>query len=443
VAEPALEAVRTIPRTHYARSADHSIAYQVVGDGPEDVLFIPGFVSNIELHWEHPAFIRFFSRLAEVGRLITFDKRGTGLSERVPTEQLPTLEERIDDVRAVMDAVGVDRANLFGISEGSAMAALFAATHPERVSRLVLYSAYGWTPRLAASNAWMAEATRAAWGSGSAFEFLAPSTAGDKATRRFFSRLERHSASPDVASGLVARSNEIDVTDVLPSIQAPTLVLHRTDDEVVPIGHGRALAESIPDARFVELPGADHLVFVGSDPVLDEAVAFLGGPVAAARPERILTTVLFVDLADSTATAAALGDEAWRERLDGFQLRVATSVADHHGVLVKTMGDGALAHFDGPARAVRAAQDLVAAVEPLGLAVRAGVHTAEVERVEGDLAGIGVHIGARVTASAEPGEVWATRTVRDLVVGSGLTFSERGIHQLRGLPEAWPLYAVT
>ena len=229
---PVRQAVHTIPRTRYARSGDLSIAYQVVGDGPGDLVFIPGFVSNIELHWEHPDFIRFFSRLADIGRLITFDKRGTGLSERVPSAQLPTLEERIDDVRAVLDAAGSDRADLFGISEGSAMAVLFAATHPDRVARLVLFGAYGWTPRLNTANAAMVEDARAAWGTGAVFEFLAPSTAGDKETRRFFSRLERHSASPDVAAGLVARSNEIDVSDILPSVQAPTLVLHRSGDSV-------------------------------------------------------------------------------------------------------------------------------------------------------------------------------------------------------------------
>lgn len=434
---------RVVPRTHYARSDDRSIAYQVLGDGPEDLLFIPGFVSNIELHWEHPDFVRFFSRLGRVGRLITFDKRGTGLSERVPPDQLPTLEQRIDDVRAVLDAVGSTRANLFGISEGSAMAILFAALHPERVARLALFGAYGWRARLSTINATMVEDTRAAWGTGAVFEFLAPSTKGDKSTRRFFSRLERHSATPDVAAGLVQRSNEIDVSEVLSSVRAPTVVIHRRDDEVVSVGHGRALADAIPGARFVEQAGGDHLVFIGSDPVVDEVVAALGGPVGIEATERILTTVLFVDLVASTEAAVHLGDEKWRAVLDQFHRRAATSIADHRGTVVKTLGDGVLARFDGPARAVRAAQAVRNATLPLGLEIRAGVHTAEVEVVGEDLAGIGIHIGARVADAADAGEVWVTRTVRDLVVGSGLAFAERGIHRLKGVPETWPLYAAS
>jgi pimeloyl-ACP methyl ester carboxylesterase/DNA-binding winged helix-turn-helix (wHTH) protein len=441
--EPGQDAVHRIPRTRYARSDGLSIAYQIVGDGPEDLLFIPGFVSNVELHWEHPAFVHFFSRLADAGRLITFDKRGTGLSERVAPDRLPTLEERIDDVRAVLDAAGSERAHLFGISEGSAMALLFAALHPDRVRRLVLFGAYGWTPRRSTTNAEMVENARQSWGTGAVFEFLAPSTRGDKATRRFFSRLERHSATPDVAAGFVARSNEIDVTDILGSIPCPTLLIHRTGDGLIPIENPRALAEAIPDAELVELPGEDHLVFIDADPVLDHVVAGLSGPVGPTAPERILTTVLFVDLVDSTATAAAQGDEAWRTTLDRFHQRVATSVADQSGVLVKSLGDGVLARFDGPARAVRAARAVLEAVAPLGLQIRAGVHTAEVEQVGDDLAGIGVHIGARVAAAAEPGEVWTTRTVRDLVAGSGLTFAERGIHQLKGVPDGWALYAAS
>jgi pimeloyl-ACP methyl ester carboxylesterase len=431
------------PRTRYAVSDGRTIAYQVFGEG-EDLVFIPGFVSNLELHWEHPEFAHFFTRLAAIGRTLTFDKRGTGLSERVPLDRLPTLEERIDDVSVVMDDAGMARAGIVGISEGSAMALLFAALHPERVSRLVLFGAAGWTPRHPVANAEMVELAREIWGTGAAFEFLAPSTTGDKATRRFFSRLERFSATPDVAAGLVARSNEVDVRDILGSIRVPTTIIHRVDDEVVPLGHGRALAEAIPGARLVELPGADHLVFIGADPVLDEVAAAFGGRTAAPPSgDRILTTVLFVDLVDSTAMAARLGDQRWRTLLSRFHQRVSVSVADERGELVKSMGDGALAHFDGPARAVRAGRAVIAATEPLGLQVRAGVHTAEVERVGDDLAGIGVHIGARVAATADPGELWATRTVRDLVIGSGLDFAERGVHQLKGVPELWPLYAAS
>ncbi len=440
--------VPVVPRTRYARRDGRTIAYQVLGDDGadgEDLIFIPGFVSNVELHWEHPQFARFFTRLAGIGRLLTFDKLGTGLSERVPVDRLPTLEERIDDVHLVMEDAGIERAGLFGISEGSAMATLFAAMHPERVSRLVLFGAYGWTVRGARINEDWVDRVRTYWGTGAVFEFLAPSTRGDKATRRFFARLERHSASPDVAAGLVARSNEIDVTAVLPSIRVPTTVVHRSGDAVVPVSHARALAEAIPGAELVEVPGDDHLVFINPDPVVDVVIAAFGGPAEAAPRggDRILTTVLFVDLVDSTRTASDLGDERWRGVLEQFHHRVEVSVADEKGHLVKTMGDGALAHFDGPARAVRAGRAVIEAAGPLGLHVRAGVHTAEVELVGTDLAGIGVHIGARVASSADPGEVWATRTVRDLVAGSGLEFAERGVHQLKGVAEAWPLYAAS
>jgi pimeloyl-ACP methyl ester carboxylesterase len=394
------DAVHRIPRTRYVRSDEHSIAYQVIGEGPADVVFIPGFVSNVELHWEHASFAHFFGRLAEAGRLITFDKRGTGLSERVATEHLPTLEERVDDLRAVLDDVGVERANVFGISEGAAMALLFSALHPDRVRRLALFGAFAWTHRLPDVNDRMVRDTRAAWGTGGVFEFLAPSTADDKSTRRYFSRLERHSATPDVGAGLVARANEIDVSDVLGSIQAPTVVLHRTGDPVVPVAHARALADAIPGARYVELPGEDHLVFIASDPVLDEVLAAFDEPVADPQDDRILATVL---------SASGLD---------------AGVVQDHGGRLV-----GEVAYFDGPARAVRAAHALG----------HGGVHTAEVSPTGG---GLGVELATQVAALAEPGEVWATRTVRDLVAGSGLVFEDRGEHPLDGVAEPWALYAV-
>jgi class 3 adenylate cyclase len=288
----------------------------------------------------------------------------------------------------------------------------------------------------------MIEQVRENWGTGDIFEHLAPSTRGDKATRRYFSRLERHSASPDVAANLLLRSNEIDVRPVLPSIHVPTTIIHRVDDTVVPVAPARDLAASIGGARFVELAGADHLAFIDADPLLDAVAEALGQPTEPVAVDRILTTVLFVDVADSTGTAARLGDREWRDVLEQLHHRVTVSVTDERGQLVKTIGDGALATFDGPARAVRAGRAVIAAAEPLGLRVRAGVHTAEVERIGDDLAGIGVHIGARVADTAEPGELWATRTVRDLVVGSGLEFAERGVHELRGVPEAWSLYAV-
>jgi pimeloyl-ACP methyl ester carboxylesterase/DNA-binding winged helix-turn-helix (wHTH) protein len=439
---PSPPTVRAVPRTRYARSEGLSIAYQVFGDGDEDLVFIPGFVSNLELHWEHPSFAHYFTRLATMGRLLTFDKRGTGLSERVPPDRIPTLEERIDDVRVVMDDAGIERASLFGISEGSAMALLFAASHPDRVSRLVLFGSYGASaPGRSTITDDMIEEVREHWGTGGVFEYLAPSTRGDKATRRFFSRLERHSATPDVAAGLLIRTNEIDVRPVLASIRVPTTIIHRTGDTLAPVAEARRLAGAIPGARFVEIPGNDHLAFIEPDDLLDEVALAVGGPAEPLTADRILTTVLFVDVVDSTQTAADIGDERWRDLLEQFHHRVAVSIQDERGQVVNRAGDGALANFDGPARAVRAGRAIINAVAPLGLQIRAGVHTAEVERIGTDLAGIGVHIGARVAATAEPGEVWATRTVRDLVAGSGLEFAERGIHQLKGVPEAWSLYA--
>jgi len=431
------------PRTHYARSGGYSVAYQVFGDGPEDLVFIPGLVSNLEVHWEHPEAARFFRRLGEHFRVIVFDKRGTGLSERVPVDLLPTLEERIDDVRTVMDAVGSTRTNLFGTCEGSATSLLFAAVHPERVSRLALFGAYGWNPRSDDVNATWVDQARDHWGTGTVLGFLAPSAAGDRSARRFLSRLERHSATPDVAAGIVARSTQVDLRDVVDSVAVPTTIVHRRDNEVVRAEHARQLAAAIPTAEYVELEGSDHLAYLGSDDLIDEVVRFITGTPADPAPERILTTVLFVDIVASTEAAARLGDAHWHRLLQQFHDAVARAVETHRGTVVKTLGDGALAHFDGPARAVRAARAATEAARDLGLDLRAGVHTAEVEVLRGDLAGMGVHIGARVASAAAPGEVWATRTVRDLVVGSGLDFDDRGVHQLKGVTEPWPLYAAS
>jgi pimeloyl-ACP methyl ester carboxylesterase/DNA-binding winged helix-turn-helix (wHTH) protein len=426
------------PRTHYARSGTYSIAYQVVGRGPADLVFIPGFVSNVELQWDFAPMAAFFGRLATMARLIVFDKRGTGLSDRVPVTEIPPLEERMDDVRAVMDAAGSERATLFGISEGGPLAVLFAATYPERVDRLVLCNSYA--DRFRDDIPTLAEAARRAWGTSGTFATLAPGWT-DPAARRFLARYERHSATPDAASHLIELCDLIDVRPVLSSITAPTLVIHRRGDEIFPISKADELAAGIPGAELLILAGRDHLVYVDQEPVLDAVEEFITGTAPSPEPDRVLTTILFVDVAGSTRLAENMGDARWREMLGGFYDLARRSIAQHRGSEVSTTGDGLLATFDGPARAVRCGQALQQTVQSLGLSLRVGVHTAEVERLGDDIAGLGVHITARVATATVPGEVWATRTVRDLVAGSGLVFESRGTHQFEGITDPWDVYA--
>lgn len=427
------------PRTRYTRSNDYDIAYQVIGDGPADLVFIPGFVSNLDLHWEHPAIADFFQRLARFSRLILFDKRGTGLSERVPSDRLPSLEERMDDVRAVLDAVGSERTSLFGISEGGPMSLLFAATHPERVERMVLYGTFASDPFEDPDR--MVRITRRSWGQGRVFGALAPSWRHDPETTAFLARLERQSASPESASALVRLTSEIDARSVLSSISAPTLALHRAGDAIVPFDRAEVLAAGIADAELVALPGSDHYACVDAEGLLDHVERFLTGDAPAPHVERVLTTLLFVDVVDSTAQAARSGDERWRRTLEDLHARTDRQLARSGGTLVKRTGDGFLATFDGPARAVRCGLALVTELADSGLVVRCGAHTSEVERIDGDVAGLGVHVAARVEALAEPGRVWVTRTLRDLVAGSGLGFDPRGAHELKGVPDAWELFA--
>jgi pimeloyl-ACP methyl ester carboxylesterase/DNA-binding winged helix-turn-helix (wHTH) protein len=424
--------------TRYCRSGGYDIAYQVLGDGP-DLVFIPGFVSNIDLHWEHPGMAGFFGRLASFSRLILFDKRGTGVSERVPADRLPTLEERMDDVRAVMDAVGSERASIFGISEGGPMSLLLSAVHPERVERLILYGTFAREPfdRPRA----LARAARDNWGTGQVLAGLAPSWAGAAAHRRFLARFERQSASPEAAGALIRMTSETDASATLASIGAPTLVLHRRDDAIIPLDRAEALAAGIPGAELVVLEGADHFVAVDPGEVLDRVERFVTGVAPGPRPVRELVTMLFVDVVGSTERAASLGDRRWRDVLADLRDRADRHLAAHGGRLVTTMGDGFLATFHGPARAVRCGLALAGELGDAGVPVRAGVHTSEVERLGDDLAGIGVHVAARVQALADPGEVLVTRTVRDLVVGSGLVFEPRGEHQLAGVPDSWELFA--
>jgi len=420
------------------------IAYQVIGDGPIDLVLVPGFISHVEGWWEEPLCARFLERLAGFSRLILFDKRGTGLSDR--EFGVPTLEQRMDDVRAVMAAADSARAAVLGISEGGAMSALFAATYPERTAALVLYGTFAefrsWVPTREHLER-MLRAMDEEWGTGNSLPHFAPSLAGEPRFRRWWARFERSGASPGAVMALMRMNSEIDVRHVLPAIRVPTLVLHRTDDVTVDVEAGRYQAAHIPGATYVELPGVDHLAFAGdAEPVLAEIEEFLTGVRPVAEPDRVLATVLFTDIVDSTKRAAALGDRHWREVLEAHHAATRRELGRHRGREVKTLGDGFLAAFDGPARAVRCAEAIAAAVRPLGINVRAGLHTGECEVMGDDLGGLAVHIAARVAAQAGPGEVLVSSTVKDLVAGSGLRFDDRGPRALKGIPDEWRLFAL-
>jgi class 3 adenylate cyclase len=437
--------------TRYARSGEVSIAFQVVGDGPFDLVYVPGFVSNIELMWEEPGLARFLERLASFSRLILFDKRGTGLSDPVPNDGLPTLEERMDDVRAVMDAVGSKRAALLGHSEGGNMCVLFSATHPERTTALLLVGSYAkrirsedypWAPTVE-ERAREIEETEATWGSPEAFRALAPSKENDPDFQRWIGRYLRQSASPKAAAALLRMNTQIDVRDVLPTIGVPTLLLYRTHDADVHVDEGRYIAERIRGSTFVELPGADHLMWTGdADALLDEVEGFLTGVRRGPDPDRVLATVLFTDVVGSTETATRIGDRAWRSLLERHHQVVRRALARWRGREIDTAGDGFLATFDGPARAIRCAVAATEGIRELGLQIRAGLHTGEVEIAGGDVRGIAVHIGSRVAGLAGPGEVLVSRTVADLVAGSGIVLAERGEHELKGVSGTWLVYAV-
>ncbi len=434
------------PETKYAKSGDVNIAYQVVGDGPLDLVFVPGWVSHLEVGWEDPSFARFLHRLASFSRLIMFDKRGTGLSDRVSLNELPTLEQRMDDVRAVMDAVGSERAAVMGVSEGGSMCALFAATYPERTSALVLYAAnarhpaHGLTPEQLQP---ILEAFERGWGQGMAGPMWAPSRAHDQQLMGWLARYGRLGASPGAAVALFRMAAAINIRKVLPAIRVPTLILHRTGDQALPVIESRYMAEQIPGAKYVELPGDDHLPYLGdADAILDEVQEFLTGVRPAPEPDRVLATVLFTDIVGSTQQAAELGDRRWRELLDGYYGLARRELDRFRGREVKTTGDGFLATFDGPARGIRCACAVSDEAARLGLPIRAGLHTGECEMMGDDVGGIAVHIGARVAAQAAAGEVLVSSTVKDLVAGSGLQFEDRGSRTLKGVPEEWRLFAV-
>jgi pimeloyl-ACP methyl ester carboxylesterase len=441
-----------LPETRYAKSGDFNIAYQVVGEGDLDLLWIPGFVSNIELAWDEPLLVRYINRLARFSRLIMFDKRGTGLSDRVPASELPSLEERVDDVIAVLDAAGSDRAAVIGHSEGGNLAVLFAATHPERVVALVtagifakrLWSPdYPWAPTPEERERYAEEIERA-WGTDSEVEHLAPSAAGDPAFADRLATYFRRSASPGDAAALIRLNSQIDVRAVLPTIGVPTLILHRAGDLDANVEEGRWIAGQIPGAKFVELPGDDHLPWVGDqDRLLEEVERFLTGRLAPVEPDRILATILVTDIVGSTERAAGLGDRAWRELLDRHHSIVREQLERFRGEEIDTAGDGFLATFDGPGRAIRAAAAIRAGLKESAIEVRCGVHTGECERLDGKLAGIAVHLAARIAQEAKASEILVSATVRDLVVGSGIEFSDRGSVALKGLPGEQRLSAVS
>lgn len=438
-----------MPETRYARSGDVSIAYQVFGDGPMDLLLAPGFVSHCEVLWENPDVARTFERLGSFARVILFDKREQGLSDRLGRP--PTIEEMVDDIQAVLDAIGCERCAVLGISEGGAMALLFAATHPARCTHLALWNSYARVTRAPdypegvdpESLDLLGRVIQEAWGGPVAMSVFAPSRKGDRQAEEFWAHLLRAGTSPRSAAALMSLYQELDVRAILPVISAPTLVMARAGDRAVPAALGRYIADHVPNSRYAEFPGADHILWTqDSDAVLDEIEEFLTGTRSARPAERVLATVMFTDIVDSTAHAARLGDRRWRELLDRHDEIVGSRVERSRGRVIKSTGDGVLATFDGPARAIDCASALAGELPDLGFEIRAGVHSGECELRGEDVGGMAVHIGARIAARAEPGEVLASSTVKDLVVGSGIEFSERGRAELKGVPGEWRLFAV-
>jgi class 3 adenylate cyclase len=435
-------------QTRYAKSGDVHIAYRVFGDGPRDILLVPGTLSHAELFWEFPPNEYLLKRLTSFGRVIVFDKRGQGLSDRVAEQ---TLEERIGDVRAVMDAVGSERTAIFGWSEGGSMSMMFAATYPDRTSALVVCGSFASIkaePWAVPPHLWerFLQEIEKHWGEGILVPFNAPSRSKDEVFLRWFGRIERATASPGAILALLRANYDIDIRHLLPSISVPTLVLHRVGDKTIPVECGRYLAEHIPGAKYIELPGDDHLLQAFErdllDRVIDEIEEFITGARTRPEPDRVLATVMFTDIVRSTERAAQLGDQRWSELLTHYYDAMRKELAVFRGREVNTAGDGLLATFDGPNRAIRCACAVRERLRPLGLEVRSGLHTGECELIGDDVGGIAVHIAARVAATAEPNEVLVSSTVRDIVAGSGLRFADRGAHSLRGVPGEWRLFLV-
>jgi pimeloyl-ACP methyl ester carboxylesterase len=452
---PREASISEVPEIRYVRSGDVNIAYQIIGEGPIDLVFVPGFISNLEAAWWHPSMAAFYRRLARFSRLIVFDKRGTGMSDRV--SNIADLETRMDDVRAVMDAARSSRAALLGYSEGGSMAALFAAMHPERTLGLLLYGALvalRWSPETPWAltredfDRWVAD-IETRWGTAEYCDEQlaadAPSRAGDEAFRRWYATRLRLGASPSAAAAAVRMAAESDIAGILPAIRVPTLILHRSDDRLVPVESGRYLGLHIPGARYIELAGADHLPWVGDTEALarpvEEFLADLDRDDIS-EPDRAVTTMLFLDIVGSTQKAVDLGDAGWGELLERYHALIRQQLVRYRGRELDTAGDGFFACFDGPARAIRCACAVSDASHTLGVAVRIGLHTGECELVNGKLGGIAVHIGARIAAEAEPGEVLVSSTVKDLVAGSDVEFRDRGVATLAGIPGQRELFAV-
>jgi len=437
------------PPIQYAANGDVHIAYQVLGEGPLDLVFVAGAITNLEVLWEMSDYRRACERLASFSRLILFDKRGMGLSDRV---RVGTLEERMDDMRAILDAVGSKTTVLMGVSEGGPMSILFAATYPERTRGLVLCGAevkeettddWPWGEATREEfEEWMdMEGVVARWGKGLGADLFAPTRKGDPQLREQFGRLQVQSATPHDAVAFMRMAFEIDVRDVVPAVTAPTLIVHRVGDKVCSVENARWLSRNIEGSRYVELPGENHLPFIDGDDILDEIQEFLTGVREPVAPDRMLATVLFTDVVGSTDRARELGDRRWRDLLERHNEVIRRDLERFRGVEIDTAGDGFFATFDGPARAIRCARSIVENVRGIGLDVRSGLHTGECELSAGSVRGIAVHTGARVASVASPGEVLVSSTVKDLVAGSGIEFTDRGVHELKGIPGEWRLYA--
>jgi class 3 adenylate cyclase len=435
-----------LPETRYALSGDVSIAYQVMGEGPIDLIMVPGFISHIEFQHELAGYTAFLRRLSSFARVVTFDKRGQGLSDR--TAGAPSLEVRMDDVRAIMDAIGSRRAVLLGLSEGGCMSVLFAATYPERVSHLVLNGCFSRSADRLSDEAWKVRLEQIVkqWGGGEMLKTIAPGEAGKRAAVAQFGRYERLASSPGALRTILQLNRQIDVTAILPTLRVPTLVLHSKADLQVPVELGRKIAAAIPGAKYIEYTTGDHAFWTGdTEPMLGDIEEFVTGhrDHGADELERVLATVLFTDIVDSTRSAAAMGDQRWLVLLGDHDQIAKDIVGKHRGNLVKSTGDGMVATFDGPGRAVRCALAFGSAAKQIGLPVRAGLHTGEIEIRGNDIGGIAVHAAARVMSHSGSDEVLVSRVVTDLVAGAGLKFAERGSFELKGLPGKWDLFAAS
>ena len=438
-----------VPEIKYAKNNGVHIAYQIVGSGPIDLVLVPGWVSNIEIFWEEPNAVRFLRRLSSFSRLILFDKRGTGLSDKVC--YTPTLEERMEDVRTVMDAVNSKRAALVGYSEGGPMCSLFAATYPERTLSLIMIGSfarriktadypYGISPE---KYELFINQIEKKWGEAVGLESRAPSFADDPLFRNWWARFLRLSASPATAIALTRMNREIDVRKILPAIKVPTLILHAENDDVVNIEEGRYIAESIDGAQFFKVPSVDHLPWVGApDIILARIEEFVAGSITASETNRSLYTVMFTDIVTSTELIAKSGDRKWNDILEAHNMAIRHEIAVYSGREIDNAGDGFFIAFDGPARAIHCASSIRKALRTINLSVRIGVHIGECESIDNKLSGIAVHIGSRISTMAKKNQIWVSQTVKDLVAGSGIIFEDMGLHDLKGVPDKWHLYQV-